>query len=95
MGGSASARWKQVYHSLIEPKDEPLTQIPSTTVGVACPTRGVFYLNRKSMFVHMSKAPKQDPLRPANKAIVFDKSRDAKDGLHICRHCEKSLYDLV
>ena len=35
---SANAWWKQVFDSLIEPRDEPLVQIPSTTVGVACPT---------------------------------------------------------
>ena len=45
------------------------------------------------MLIHMSKAHKQDPLRPVNQPISYDKSRDAKDGLHICRHCDKPMCD--
>ena len=45
------------------------------------------------MLIHVSKAQKQDPLRPSNQPTSFDKSRDAKDGLHICRHCDKPMCD--
>ena len=45
------------------------------------------------MLTHMSKAHKQDPNRPANQDIVFDRSRDAKNGLHIRKHRDKELCD--
>ena len=85
--------WKRVMESFIAPSDDTLVQIPSHTVGVACPTCGVMYLDRTSMLIHMSKAHKQDPLRPANQPVTFDKSRDAKNGLHICKHCDKTMCD--
>ena len=85
--------WKRVMDSFIVPSEDKLIQIPPHTPGVACPTCGVMYLSRTSMLMHMSKAHKQDPLRPANQPMVFDKSRDAKDGFHICKHCDKTMCD--
>ena len=41
----------------------------------------------------MSKAHKHDPKRPAKRSMMFDKSSDAKTGLHICKHCDKTLCD--
>ena len=41
----------------------------------------------------MSKAHKTDPARPANQPGKFEKSRDAKNGLHISNHCDKTLCD--
>ena len=71
--------WPRVLDSFIVPGEDKLVQIPPHTPGVACPTCGVMYLSRTSMLIHMSKAHQQDPFRPANQPIVFDKSRDAKD----------------
>ena len=85
--------WKRAMESFIAPSEDTLVQIPSHTVGMACPTCSVMYLDRTSTLIHMSKAHKQDPLRPANQPVTFDKSRDAKNGLHICKHCDKTMCD--
>ena len=53
----------------------------------------VYFLDRSSMLVHMAKHHKDDPRRPRNQNSTFDKARDAKDGLRICRHCNKTLCD--
>ena len=45
------------------------------------------------MLVHMAKHHKDDLHRPRNQNSTFDKARDAKDGLHICRHCNKTQCD--
>ena len=90
----SNSSWRQrVKDSLVVPSEDKLVHIPPHTQGVACPTCGVTYLNRTSMLIHMSKAHKQDPLRPVNQPVTFDKSRDAKDGLHICKHCDKPMCD--
>ena len=85
--------WMAVRETLIIPDDGKLSQIPPNTTGVACPTCGVYFLDMSSMIVHMAKHHKDDPHRPRNQTITFDKARDAKDGLHICRHCHKTLCD--
>ena len=90
---SNNSWWQRAMDSLIVPSEDNLAQIPPHTQGVARPTCGVMYLNRTSMLIHMSKAHKQDPLRPVNQPAIFDKSRDAKDGLHICKHCDKPMCD--
>ena len=85
--------WMVVRETLIIPEDGKLSQIPSNTTGVPPPTCGVYFLDRSSMLVHMAKHHKDDPHRPQNQPITFHKARDAKDGLHICRHCHKTLCD--
>ena len=85
--------WMTVRETLIIPDEGKLSQIPPNTPGVPCPTCGVYFLDRSSMLVHMAKHHKDDPHRPRNQHITFDKARDAKDGLHICRHCNKRLCD--
>ena len=91
--GPGDAWWQRVKESVIVPQEDPPIQIPSHTQGVACPTCGVTCFDRASMFIHMSKAHKQDPRRSENLSISFDKSRDVKNGLHICRRCDKAMCD--
>ena len=91
--GKHSPWWITVRETLLVPAEEKLAQIPSNTPGVPCPTCGVFFLDRSSMLVHMAKHHKYDPRRPCNQPVVFDTARDAKNGLHICRHCNKTMCD--
>ena len=87
--------WMVVRETLIIQEDGKLTQIPSNATGVPCPTCGVYFLDKSSTLVHMTKHHKDDPRRPRNQPITFDKARDAKDGLHICRHCNKTMCDCL
>ena len=95
-GGKHSNWWTHVQHTLTIPDVSALTPIipsPSHTSGVPCPTCGVCFLNRTAMLLHMSKRHKDDPPRPHNQHVTFNKARDAKSGLHICRHCDKTMWD--
>ena len=85
--------WMAVRETLIIPNEGKVSPIPPNTPGVPCPTCGICFLDRSSMRVHMAKHHKDDTRRPRNQNSAFDKARDAKDGLRICRRCNRTLCD--
>ena len=93
--GPGSLAWQRVMATLIDPPTSSLVELPDhSNEGVPCPECGVYFANRTSMLPHMSKKHKSHEARPANQEEhVFDKHKDAKDGLPQCKHCQVKLCD--
>ena len=85
--GRDSNAWKRVMDTLVDPQPSSLIELPShPNEGAPCPECGVYFANRTSMLCHMSKKHKMHEARPVNQEeYVFNKHRDAKEGLPQCK----------